>query len=261
MPIIHHPDVRRMLMTMKSQIEAMRALGYVLSTDADLAHKHPDAAERRRHQARVDLLTPVLKGWCTELGVEIASLGIQVFGGMGYIEETGAAQYLRDARISTIYEGTTGIQAGDLVGRKLTMDGGQTMAALIGEMRGVEGQLAGSDNLDFPAIRENLAAGIQALEQATQWILQTVGRDPDAALGASVNYMMLTGYVCGGWQMARAALAARARLTVDADEYFYRAKIATARFYAEQILPKANALLAAVKSGASTALALEEAQF
>ena len=223
--------------------------------------QHPDPAKRRHHQARVDLLTPVLKGWCTELGVEIASLGIQVFGGMGYIEETGAAQYLRDARISTIYEGTTGIQAGDLVGRKLTTDGGQTMAALIGEMRGVEGQLAGSDNLDFPAIRENLAVGIQALEQATQWMLQTVGRDPDAAFGASVNYMMLTGYVCGGWQMARAALAARSRLTADADEDFYRAKIATARFYAEQILPKANALLAAVKSGASTALALEEAQF
>jgi len=141
------------------------------------------------------------------------------------------------------------------------MDGGQAMTALTGEMRGVEGQLAGSDNLDFPAIRENLALGIQALEQATQWMLQTVGRDPDAAFGASVNYMMLTGYVCGGWQMARAALAARSRLTADADEDFYRAKIATARFYAEQILPKANALLAAVKSGASTALALEEAQF
>jgi acyl-CoA dehydrogenase len=260
-PIIHHPDVRRMLMTMKSQIEAMRAFGYVLSTDADLAHKHPDAAECLRHQARVDLLTPVLKGWCTELGVEIASLGIQVFGGMGYIEETGAAQYLRDARISTIYEGTTGIQAGDLVGRKLTMDSGQAMAALISEMRDVEAQLAGSDNLDFPVIRENLAFGIQALEQATEWMMQAVGRDPDAAFSASVNFMMLTGYVCGGWQMARAALAARARLTADADGDFYRAKIATARFYAEQILSKANALLAAVKSGASTALVLEEAQF
>src|SRR5271165_4024473 len=259
--IIHHPDVRRMLLTMKSQIEAMRAFGYVLAADIDLAHKHPDAAERQRHQARVDLLTPVLKGWCTELGVEIASMGVQVFGGMGYIEETGAAQYLRDARIATIYEGTTGIQAGDLVGRKLPTDNGWAMAALIGEIRAVEGQLGGSDNVDFPAIRENLAAGIQALEQATQWMLQTIGTDPDAALGASVNYMMLTGYVCGGWQMARAALAARARLTAGADENFCRAKIATARFYAEQILPKANALLTAVKSGASTALALQEEQF
>jgi alkylation response protein AidB-like acyl-CoA dehydrogenase len=259
--IIHHPDVRRMLLTMKSQIEAMRALGYVLSADADFAHKHPDAAERQRHQARIDLLTPVLKGWCTELGVEIASLGIQVFGGMGYIEETGAAQYLRDARIATIYEGTTGIQAGDLIGRKLTMENGTAMAALIGEMRAVEGQLGGSDNIDFPAIRENFAIGIQALEQATQWMLQTIGQDPNAALGASVNYMMLTGYVCGGWQTARAALAARARLAEVADEDFYRAKIATARFYAEQILPKANALLTAVKSGGSTALMLSEDQF
>jgi 3-(methylthio)propanoyl-CoA dehydrogenase len=180
---------------------------------------------------------------------------------MGYIEETGAAQYLRDARIATIYEGTTGIQAGDLVGRKLTTDKGAAMAALIAEMRNVGGQLGGSDNVDFPAIRESLAVGIGALEQATQWMLQTVGHDPDAALGASVNYMMLTGYVCGGWQMARAALAARARLAPGADEDFHRAKIATARFYAEQILPKANALLAAVKSGPSTALALDEDQF
>jgi acyl-CoA dehydrogenase len=259
--IIHHPDVRRMLLTMKSQIEAMRGFGYVLAADVDLAHKHPDTAERQRHQERVDLLTPVLKGWCTELGVEIASLGIQVHGGMGFIEETGAAQHLRDARIAPIYEGTTGIQAGDLVGRKLPGDNGRAMAALIGEMCAVEAQLGGSDNLDFPAIRENLAVGIQALEQATQWMLQTIGRDPDAALGASVNYMMLTGYVCGGWQMARAALVARARLNAGEDEDFCRAKIATARFYAEQILPKANALLTAVKSGASTALVLEEAQF
>jgi acyl-CoA dehydrogenase len=259
--IIRHPDVRRMLLTMKSQIEAMRALGYVLAADIDLAHKHPEAAERQRHQARVDLLTPVLKGWCTELGVEIASMGVQVFGGMGYIEETGAAQYLRDARIATIYEGTTGIQAGDLVGRKLPTDNGWSMAALIEEMRAVEGQLGGSDNVDFPAIRENLAAGIVALERATQWMLQTIGQDPDAALGASVNYMMLAGYLCGGWQMARAALAARARIASGTDEDFYRAKIATARFYAEQILPKANALLTAVKSGASTALALPEEQF
>ena len=259
--IIHHPDVRRMLLTMKSQIEAMRGFGYVLAADVDFAHKHPDAAERQCHQERVDLLTPVLKGWFTELGVEIASLGIQVHGGMGFIEETGAAQCLRDARITPIYEGTTGIQAGDLVGRKLPADNGRAMAALIGEMRAVEAQLGGSDNIDFPAIRENLAAGIQALEQATQWMLQTIGRDPDAALGASVNYMMLTGYVCGGWQMARAALVARARLNAGEDEDFCRAKIATARFYAEQLLPKASALLTAVKSGASTALALEEEQF
>ena len=259
--IIHHPDVRRILLTMKSQIEAMRAFGYVLAADIDLAHKHPDPAERDRRQKRVDLLTPVIKGWCTELGVEIASLGLQVHGGMGFIEETGAAQYLCDSRVAPIYEGTTGIQAGDFVSRKLSIDDGAAMAELIEEMRAVEGQLRGSDNTDLPAIRERLAGGIQVLEQATRWVLQTIRRDPNAALAASVNYMMLTGYVCGGWQMGRAALAARARLASGDDEGFCRAKIATARFYAEQILPKANALLSVVESGASTAFAVDEEQF
>ena len=179
---------------------------------------------------------------------------------MGYIEETGACQYLRDSRISPIYEGTTGIQAADLVGRKLTMDKGQPMIALIAEMRKVESQLDAGDNADFPAIRAQLASGIQALEQASEWVLQTIDKEADAALAASVNYMMLTGYVCGGWQMARAALAARTKLLAGEDEEFCRAKIATARFYAEQILPKANALVTIVKSGASTAFALGEEQ-
>ncbi len=259
--IIHHPDVRRMLMTMKSQIEAMRAFGYVLAADVDLAHKHPNPAERDRYRKRVDLLTPVLKGWCTELGVDIASLGVQVHGGMGFIEETGAAQYLRDARIAPIYEGTTGIQAADLVGRKLSMDNGSAMTELIEEMRAVADRLGGSDNAELPAIRESLAGGIHGLDQATEWVLQTIRRDPNAALAASVSYMMLTGYVCGGWQMARAALAARARLGSGADEGFCRAKIATARFYVEQILPKASALLPIVRSGASTAFALDEEEF
>src|SRR5271165_18758 len=151
--IIHHPDVRRMLLTMKSQIEAMRAFGYVLAADIDVAHRHPDKAERERRQTRVDLLTPVLKGWCTELGVELASLAIQVFGGLGFIEETGAAQHLRDARIATIYEGTTGIQSADLVGRKLTMDNGRAMATLIDEIREVEAQLGDVGGDDFATIR------------------------------------------------------------------------------------------------------------
>jgi len=259
--IIHHPDVRRMLLTMKSQIEAMRAFGYVLAADVDVAHRHPDIAQCERRQTRVDLLTPVLKGWCTELGVELASLAIQVFGGLGFIEETGAAQHLRDARIATIYEGTTGIQSADLVGRKLTMDNGRAMATLIDEIREVEAQLGDVGGDDFATIRENLADGSEALEQATHWVLQKSGRDPDAVLAASFSYMMLTGYVCGGWQMARAALAARAKLVLDGDEEFCRAKIATARFYAEQILPKAGALSRVVRSGASTAQALREEQF
>ena len=259
--IIHHPDVRRMLLTMKSQIEAMRAFGYVLAADLDLAHKHPDEAERRRRQARVDLLIPVLKGWCTELAVEVTSLGVQVYGGMGFIEETGACQYLRDARIAPIYEGTTGIQAADLVGRKLPADKGWAMAALIGEMHAVEPQLAQADEADFASIRAALRDGVLALEQATQWVLQTIEQDPDATLAASFSYLMLVGYVCGGWQMARAAVAARACLQSGEHKGFYRAKIATATFYAEQIMPKANALLSVVKSGASTALALGEECF
>ena len=259
--IIQHPDVRRMLMTMKAQTEAMRAFAYAMAADMDLAHKHPDTAERQRRQARVDLLIPVLKGWCSELGVEIASIGVQVHGGMGYVEETGACQHLRDSRIAPIYEGTTGIQAADLVGRKLAMDQGAAMAELIQEMRSVESELAQSESAELTAIRASLAAGVQALEQATQRVLQALGQDPNAALAASGNYLMLTGYVCGGWQMARAALAAKTNLNAGEDPGFYSAKLATARFYVDQVLPKADALLKAVQSGASSAFALTDEQF
>jgi 3-(methylthio)propanoyl-CoA dehydrogenase len=259
--IIQHPDVRRMLLTMKAQIEAMRAFGYVLAADIDWARRHRDADERRRRQARVDLLTPVLKGWCTELGVEIASAGVQVHGGMGFIEETGAAQYLRDARIAPIYEGTTGIQAADLAGRKLPHDNGATMAALIADMRHVEAKLGTVNSAGFPSIHVHLATAVDALEQATHWMLETIAKDPAAAMAASVSYMMLTGYVCGGWQMARAALAAHAGTLADGDEGFRRAKIVTATFYAEQILPKATALLTPVRSGASHAQDLRDEDF
>jgi alkylation response protein AidB-like acyl-CoA dehydrogenase len=259
--IIQHPDVRRMLMTMKSQVEAMRAFAYVMATDMDLAHKHPDATERQRRQARVDLLIPVVKGWCTELSVEIASTGIQVHGGMGYVEETGACQYLRDARVTPIYEGTTGIQAADLVGRKLAMDQGAAMADLIQEMRGIEAELAQADSAELTVIGASLTAGIQALEQATQWVLRTLSQDPNAAAVASGNYLMLTGYVCGGWQMARAALVAKAKLDAGEDPGFHGAKLATARFYAEQIMPQADALLKIVRSGGSSILALSAEQF
>jgi 3-(methylthio)propanoyl-CoA dehydrogenase len=259
--IIHHPDVRRMLLTMKSQIEAMRAFGYVLAADIDRSHRLEDAAERQRRQARVDLLIPVLKGWCTELGVEIASIGIQVHGGMGFIEETGACQYLRDARIAPIYEGTSGIQAADLVGRKLAGDNGLSMKALISEMRDVEERLSTANRAEFLAIRARLTSAIDALEQATEWMLRTIGAEPVSAMAASFNYMMLTGYACGGWQMARAALAAHAGSAGDEDDDFRRAKITTATFYAEQILPKAAALLPVVTSGDSHAAALRDEDF
>jgi 3-(methylthio)propanoyl-CoA dehydrogenase len=259
--IIHHPDVQRMLLTMKSQIEAMRAFAYVMAADMDRAHRDPGTGERARRQARVDLLIPVLKAWCTELGVEIASMGVQVHGGMGYIEETGACQFLRDARIAPIYEGTTGIQAADLAGRKLGSDGGAAMAALIAEMRQVAVELARSEDTGVASIGASLASGVEALDSATAWMLHALATEPDAALASSVDYLMLTGYVCGGWQMGRAALVASRKSTANEDPDFHRAKLATARYYADKVLPKANALLAAIRSGSSSGTSLPIEQF
>ncbi|MGF6482278.1 acyl-CoA dehydrogenase C-terminal domain-containing protein [Paraburkholderia sp. JPY419] len=256
--IVHHPDVRRMLMTMKAQVEAMRAFAYVMASDMDRAHRHPDGDERAGHQARIDLLIPVLKGWCTELGVEIASMGVQVHGGMGYIEETGACQFLRDARIATIYEGTTGIQAADLAGRKLAADGGAAMAALIAQLSEVLPALERNADAQVVSIGTRFAAAVQVLEDATAWMLGAFAKDADEALGSSADYLMLVGYVCGGWQMARAAAVASQKLAAQEDPEFYQAKLATARFYAEKILPKASALLEAIKAGTSGAVVIEQ---
>ncbi|HTQ72129.1 MAG TPA: acyl-CoA dehydrogenase C-terminal domain-containing protein [Acidocella sp.] len=256
--IIHHPDVRRILLTMKSQIEAMRALSYVVSADVDFAHHHPDAAERARRQARVELLTPVLKGWCTELGVEIASLGIQVHGGMGFIEETGAAQHLRDSRIASIYEGTTGIQAADFVARKLPVQQGAAMVELIGQMRDVVEAAGRQEGEEFATIASHLAEAVDALEAASHWVLRSLAGEPAAVLAASVNVLMLAGYVAGGWLLARAALAAAK--VADQDE-FLRGKIITAAFYAEQMLPRAASLAATIRHGASFADRLPVEQF
>ncbi len=257
--IIHHPDVRRMLMTMKAQNEAMRALAYVVAAHLDQARHHPDAAQRKIHQARVDLLIPVVKGWSTELGIEIASLGVQVYGGMGFVEETGACQHLRDSRITTIYEGTTGIQAADLAGRKLSMDKGAAMQALIADITATAEDLGQAVGDDMTAIRDGLRAGVQALAMATDWILSC--NDPRATMAISVDYMMLTGYVCGGWQMARAARVAQTRLASGQDPLFHEAKLLTARFYAEHILPKAGALLRSIQNGGTSIMALSEEQF
>jgi acyl-CoA dehydrogenase len=259
--IIHHPDVRRMLLTMKSQIEAMRAFAYVMAADMDRTHRHADERERARAQARVDLLIPVLKGWCTELGVEIASLGVQVHGGTGYIEESGACQFLRDARIATIYEGTTGIQAADLVARKLASNSGAALFELIAEMRGVAFELERSADAQLVSIGTALAAGVQALEHATRWLLRALTTDVDAALASSVEYLMMLGYVCGGWQMARAALVAARKLAADEDPEFHRTKLATARFYVEKILPKAHAFKETILGGASGAIDIANEQF
>ncbi|MGE5616931.1 MAG: acyl-CoA dehydrogenase [Bacillota bacterium] len=259
-PIVRHPDVKRMLLTMKSLTEAMRALAYWTSAILDRARHHPDEAEKRRAQAQVDLLIPIVKGWCTENGIEIASLGIQVHGGMGFIEETGAAQHLRDARITTIYEGTTGIQANDLVGRKVGREEGRTALALIAEMQKTATALESSSDLALRTIGDKLALALSKAREATDWIVKTFADEPAAVAAGSVYYLKLMGITCGGWLMARAAHAADEDLRVGGgDTDFLRAKILTARFYADHILAQATGLAAAVTQGAESVLAVEEA--
>ncbi len=260
--IIHHPDVRRMLMSMKAQTEAMRAIATLASAHLDKALLHPDKGERANSQALFDLLTPVVKGWCTEQSIEIASLGVQVHGGMGFVEETGAAQYLRDARITTIYEGTTGIQANDLVGRKVAYEKGATIKVVIAQMRSVANELNKVSHPGLAVIHKSLTEGIDALGQATDWMLATYPSNVKAASAGAVPFLKLFGTVAGGWQMARAALIAKKRLDEEtADFDFYRAKLGTARFYAEHILPLAQAYRHEVVDGSTSVLALEEGQF
>jgi alkylation response protein AidB-like acyl-CoA dehydrogenase len=261
-PIIRHPDVRRMLMSMKAYVEAMRSLAYFTAACLDKANNHHDAAERARHQAFADLMIPVVKGWSTEMSIGVASTGIQIQGGMGYVEETGAAQHLRDARITTIYEGTTGIQANDLIGRKIARDKGATAQAVIAMMRTTEGQLAEAPGTDISAIRAAFSDGVKALNEATDWIVATYSNDVKAASAGAVPFLHLFGVVAGGWQMARAALTAQAKLAAGNGEApFYEAKIATARFYADHILSQALGLRIAIVKGAAGVLALEETQF
>jgi acyl-CoA dehydrogenase len=261
-PIIRHPDVRRMLMSMKAKIEAMRALSYVTATQLDVAFHHAGESRRQRAQAFVDLMIPVVKAWCTENAVEITSTGIQIHGGMGFIEEPGAAQHFRDARISTIYEGTTGIQGKDLIGRKIARDKGAAMQAVIAEMRALDAQLAKADNADLKVIRVRLAESITALATATEWLVANYNSDIKAASAGAVPFLKLLGTVAGGWQMARAALVVHGKLTKgDADAEFYKAKLGTARYYADYELSQAAALKESIVAGAAGVLALDEAQF
>ncbi len=261
-PIIRQPDVRRMLMSMKTQIEAMRALAYVVASATDSAHRHPDKDERARQQAFVNLMIPVVKGWSTETGIEIASTGVQIHGGMGFIEETGAAQHLRDARITTIYEGTTGIQANDLIGRKIAREGGSTAYALISMMRTTESDLARLPGEDFTNIREALGDGITAVSDCVDWIVATFSTDIKAAHAGAVPFLRLMGIVCGGWQMSRAAVIAQKHIASgSADEAFYKAKIISARFYADHVLSQAGGLRDTVVLGARGVMALADDQF
>jgi alkylation response protein AidB-like acyl-CoA dehydrogenase len=262
-PIIRHGDVRRMLLTMKARTEAARALAYCVAAAADFAHHHPDPEERRASQGFVELLIPVVKGWSTELGIETASLGVQIHGGVGFVEETGAAQHLRDARITTIYEGTTGIQAIDLIGRKIVRDGGVAVRALIERIGALDRELAeavGSD--DLMILRRRLALGLRSLTASVDWILDNARGNLPAVLAGAVPFLNLLGTVCGGWQMARAALVAQRRLAAgDADAEFLRGKLLTARFYADHVLSLAPAYADATINGAAGTLGMAEEQF
>jgi alkylation response protein AidB-like acyl-CoA dehydrogenase len=260
-PIIRHPDVRRMLMLMRAQIEAMRAVAYVTAAIFDHAHYTEDGEAQARYQARLDLLTPVAKAWCTEVAQEVTTLGVQIHGGMGYVEDTGCAQHFRDGRIITIYEGTTGIQANDLVGRKILRDGGQAMRLLLEEIEQFESQLAAAGS-SLKLFVDTLAEGREAMSGATEWILEHAQHDIHAAGAVAVNLLMLMGTVVGGWQLARGAYVAQEKLDAGShDVGFYRAKLATARFYAEQVMPRVRTYLAVVLSGSDAVMALDEAQF
>ncbi|MGH8595475.1 MAG: acyl-CoA dehydrogenase, partial [Gammaproteobacteria bacterium] len=253
-PIIEHPDVKRMLLTMKSGAEAMRALAYVCAVAFDLGREHPDLKLRQYYARRGDLLTPIVKGWCTEYGQELASVGVQVHGGMGFIEETGAAQYLRDARITTIYEGTTGIQAQDLVGRKTWRDGGAAMRELLAEIESETNRWPAHDPR-LSVIRTEVATARNALVRAVDWILAEQHTDPRLAAAASVHYLKLSGLVIGGWLLGRAAtLCAEDLVTGTGDPAFAARKIATAHFFATQILPQTGALARIIEQGSPAVL-------
>jgi hypothetical protein len=261
-PIIHHPDVRRMLMTMRAHTEGCRAMALVAASAFDAAHAHPQAEVRKQNQVFYEFLVPLIKGLSTEMSLEVASLGVQVHGGMGFIEETGAAQYLRDAKILTIYEGTTAIQANDLVGRKTARDGGATARAIAAQIEATEGALKARDSAACKTMAKRLAAGRQAFLDAVDFVAGQTKGSPNAVFAGSVPYLMLAGTVVAGWQMARALMAAEDRLANGGegdDPAFMQAKIATARFYGDHILNKAGGLRDSIVDGseAVTALALE----
>jgi len=261
--IIQHPDVRRLLMFMRANTEAARALAYLAAAQHDIAHRHAQADLRQRARATYEFLVPIVKGWSTETAIEVASAGIQVHGGMGFIEETGAAQFYRDARILTIYEGTTAIQANDLVGRKTARDGGAVARDLIAQVRATVAALSQADaDRDLAAIGRRLAAAADACERVVDYVVAQSRSDPRAVHAGSVAYLRLAGITAGGWMLARAALAARRRLDDgDADSDFLQAKIATARYFADHMLTQADGLRESIVGGADGVLALSAAQF
>jgi hypothetical protein len=245
--IVEHPDVRRMLLTMRSTIEAMRGLLYLNAWAIDVERQGSDDEARAAGRELADLLTPVSKAWCTDMGMDMARLATQVFGGMGYIEETGVAQRERDVRIAAIYEGTNGIQAMDLVGRKLPMRGGQAMLDLLAHV-------ADTDLHDELAdIGAALTDAVAAVRDATEWLLARGATEPNDALAAATPYLRMLGLTLGGWVMARQAAAARPDASVDA---YAAAKVATARFYCLELLPQVGGLVSAVEAGADVVMSV-----
>ena len=257
--IIYHPDVRRMLMTMRAYVEGCRAMASVAASAYDAAHNHPDADVRKVNQTFYEFMVPLVKGFSTEMSLEVTSLAVQVHGGMGYIEETGVAQYYRDAKILTIYEGTTAIQANDLVGRKTSRDGGQTGKALAAQIEGTEAELVKSGTADALTMAKRLKAAREAFVDVVNFVAGNTKASPNAVFAGSVPYLMLAGNVMAGWQMARAMLVAQEQITAGTDVAFMQAKIITARFYADHLLTKAPGLRDSIVEGAEcvTALALE----
>ena len=258
-PIIHHPDVRRMLMTMRALTEGSRAMAITAAAAYDAAHHHPDPETRQQNQAFYEFMVPLVKGYSTEMSLEVTDLGVQIHGGMGFIEETGAAQYYRDAKILTIYEGTTAIQANDLVGRKTVRDGGQLARAIAGQIEATEGLLAARNSAAAKSVLKRLRAAREAYLEVVDFIVREAKSNPNAAFAGSVPYLMLAGNLVAGWQLARALVVAEDKLAAGEDADFMAAKIATARFYAEHILSRAGAARDAIVEGAEsvTALALD----
>jgi alkylation response protein AidB-like acyl-CoA dehydrogenase len=260
--IIEHPDVRRMLMTMRASTEAMRAVAYVTAAALDNARRNPDAGARAAHLAFAEFMVPIVKGWSTETAQRVANLGLQVHGGMGFIEETGAAQHVRDARIITIYEGTTAIQANDFVGRKTARDQGAVASRVLDEVGKTALALKAHGNAALVAMGERLEAAAESAKSALAWLLRSYASNPRDAFAGSVPYLELWGHLCGGWQMGRAALVAEAKLTAgDGDPDFWRVKLLTSGYYAEAMLPRVEALAEEAMHGGENALALAAAQF
>ncbi len=251
-PIIHHPDVRRMLMTMRAYTEGCRAMASVAAAAYDASHHHPDAATRKENLAFYEFLVPLVKGFSTEMSLEVTSLGVQVHGGMGFIEETGAAQYYRDAKILTIYEGTTAIQANDLVGRKTGRDGGQTAKAIASQIAKTEAELLKQGGAHAKAVAARLAAAREAFLNVVDFVVGGSKTSPNAVFAGSVPYLMLTGNLIAGWQLARALLVAEELSAKGEDTAFMHAKITTARFYADHILSKVPGMRDSIVEGADS---------